>query len=240
MVDILYADGDSNTYGDEIYPAPFVQNKKTDKIEPAPTPDQEATFYSYRIANSWPGVLARLLGAHPINGAHPGSSNCGIFRRTIEWISENKEAITEDPSRFLVVIGWSEISRVEYYDDKEQWWHSMGVNFSHSDKKKAAGRYYSDLYTDHQGATKYAQYMASLSIILQSLSVRYLFFNAFENQRTDRKYLGNMIPDHVWISEPMHATCNTANHPKGEGGHFLEAGNAFWAQLLRDRYLGDV
>jgi hypothetical protein len=95
MKKILYANGDSMTYGMEILGDKNRQEENKD--------------YAY------PAELSKLLGIETtINAAYCGAPNEFIFRKTIVDLLE-LEKMGHDPQDIFVVIGWSSICRGEIY-----------------------------------------------------------------------------------------------------------------------------
>ena len=95
MKKILYANGESLTFGMEIL-----------------------GDYSYLEENkqsAWPAALARLAGIDQVlNRAHCGASNEFIHKRTIIDLTK-MAAEGQDPRETVVAIGWSSICRQEIY-----------------------------------------------------------------------------------------------------------------------------
>ena len=56
-----------------------------------------------------------------INISSEGASNDKILRTTIDWITENKEKISE----IIVVIGWTQITRMEIFNDITKEWETQ-------------------------------------------------------------------------------------------------------------------
>ena len=93
---VLYTNGDSWTYGDEI-------THPTNKVN-----DDTIRYY-----NTWPWILSQELNIGVcINESLPGRSNYRIFRRTLDfifkWIERGK-----DPKDLMIVIGWTTSERYE-------------------------------------------------------------------------------------------------------------------------------
>ena len=77
----LYTIGDSWTYGDELV-----------------NPKEE----------SWPSVLSKELDCELVNDAQCGGPNDWMFRRTIEWVCQQKSL-----DNTIVIVAWSEPNRRE-------------------------------------------------------------------------------------------------------------------------------
>ena len=103
----VYAVGDSFTYGDEL-----AEGEKQGVCI-----DNE-----YRLEHVYPTRLAHYLDIPSENVVNDGigaGSNCRCVRRTMkvtsDWIDDRK-----DPSKLLVVIGWSMPRRTEFYFTADQ------------------------------------------------------------------------------------------------------------------------
>lgn len=90
---ILFACGDSNTFGDEL----------SDRTK------------------AWPTRLGLMFGATVVNKAKPGRSNPYIYRTTMEWIATNRAAIQASPDDYMIVIGWTGPDRSEFKSDDWQY-----------------------------------------------------------------------------------------------------------------------
>jgi len=93
---VLYTNGDSWTYGDEItHPNTRINDETT------------------RYYNTWPWFLSQELNIGVcVNEALPGRSNYRIFRRTLNfifnWVERGK-----NPKDLMIVIGWTTPERYE-------------------------------------------------------------------------------------------------------------------------------
>lgn len=99
MVDIVYANGDSWSWGSEL--------------------GDESQHY--RDNHSYPGLIAKHLGLDLVNRSKPGGSNQRLFRTTIHDVSklllENKKP--------LVLLTWTEVHRFELFDISSKEWISF-------------------------------------------------------------------------------------------------------------------
>lgn len=93
---VLYSNGDSWTYGDEIV-------HPTNKVN-----DDSTRYY-----NTWPWILSQELNIGVcINDALAGRSNYRIFRRTLNFIFKWLES-GKSPKDLMIVIGWTTPERYE-------------------------------------------------------------------------------------------------------------------------------
>ena len=131
-IKLLYTIGDSWTYGDEL------ENPKKE---------------------CWPSVLSKELGCELVNDAQCGGPNDWMFRRTIEWVCQQKSF--DDTA---VIVGWSEPNRRE--EDYNTILQGEGM-------WEQVMKY---LYNDELAHYKSICYMISLQEIFKSKNIKYLFF----------------------------------------------------------------
>ena len=87
MIKKLYTIGDSWTYGWDL---------------------PGSNDYKVHKKDAWPTLLAREFNCELINEAWGGAPNDWMFRRTIEWVCQQKSF--DDTA---VIVGWSEPNRRE-------------------------------------------------------------------------------------------------------------------------------
>lgn len=185
--------------------------------------------------------LCRLLGGQEINLALTGASNDRIYNTTVEFVKEN-------PNIDLVVIGWSEVSRVQWfltnrgvpefvevnnlgvgrweyppeYNQRLAHWHQSGTNM---DYRTGLSHYWHErIYNLH----KY----------LEHLQIPHVFFNAFhEFMIPDPQY--QLDWNHCFVS-PYDPTdtyvdfCQAHDYKEITPGwyHFEAAAQLAWAQRV--------
>ena len=69
----------------------------------------------YNRQYSYGNILAEKLGYTPINIAEPGSTNPTIARSVLQWFSEE---YNKDEMEVFVLIGWTEVTRLEAPDTR--------------------------------------------------------------------------------------------------------------------------
>jgi hypothetical protein len=131
-IKLLYTIGDSWTYGDEL------ENPKKE---------------------CWPSVLSKDIGCKLINDSKNGGPNDWMFRRTIEWVCQQKSF--DDTA---VIVGWSEPNRRE--EDYNTILQGEGM-------WEQVMKY---LYNDELAHYKSICYMVTLQEFLKSKNIKYLFF----------------------------------------------------------------
>jgi|ETNmetMinimDraft_5_1059913.scaffolds.fasta_scaffold05417_2 hypothetical protein len=168
---ILLTVGDSFTYGDGL------ENPEKD---------------------TWPTLLSNSLDWDLVNLAESGASNDTIFRKTIEFISNN---LNEE---LFVIVGWSNPDRREervnikyktnqnnqsdknldgrvfdryYYDNKI---FTSFIPFPTKTRNDDIVKFiYANLDDEEHSITKTVNYQISLQYILNGLGIKYLYFNSF-------------------------------------------------------------
>lgn len=221
---ILFVNGDSNAAGYEMVPPGTTFDVMEQKPIPPLTRDE---MLAYQAANRWSTLVSKQFGWSCCNIACPGSSNGKIFRTTLQWISENLSNLRDH----FVIVGWSAVTRREYFLEKNNHWNDFGLNFKpvHQIEQKA----FESLVSPRQGFIELWQYKASLHNILKNHGVPHLFFNSYEAPSlVYGSYLRNLIDEDIIINTVMAEYCREKNCRVGRGGHFLEDGHAAWAEEI--------
>jgi hypothetical protein len=84
--------------------------------------DQHYTNIKYRESHVWLGLLAKRLGCEFDNRAQPANSNFAIGQQVAEYVRTNREHLED----IIVCIGWTERTRMSWYDD--HWTHNGFVS----------------------------------------------------------------------------------------------------------------
>ncbi len=219
---ILYADGCSLTYGEEL-------------------PEET------RERDCWPGVAARMLGADLVLGALPASSNDAIFRRVISFVS-NYLAEGGDPDDLTVGVCWTEWSRREFGDTimrhtpDETFYSSILMGFDDYGLPyfKKLKRIYQEYFdTDREGEQRYLNQVISVQSLLKLHGINYVFLNGimdagkfsqrFEPLKAmiDTRHFPNFRdPNGSFVQ-----FSDSHRFPKGKGFHPLEEGHAAWGEI---------
>jgi hypothetical protein len=82
----------------------------------------------YNRHHSYGNVLAAKLGYTPINIAEPASTNPTIARSILQWFSEKYDSNTMD---VLVLIGWTDSSRMEVPRDRISWYAQHNPHYDY-------------------------------------------------------------------------------------------------------------
>lgn len=177
----LYANGCSWTAGNGIEKDPALDS----------VPELDRSSYWKKL--SWPAQLASLMNCSFINDAEGGGSNQRILRLTTKFVREWPE---DQRDELIVIIGWTSIERGELfvsYDGVEQWCRfNMLQKFSNNWSKNSAPWPKDILHTLDQyqqthvrytmtsknSFNKFFQEVYLLSNLLESLSIKYIFFSS--------------------------------------------------------------
>lgn len=216
---ILYANGDSWTFGDEF---------------PVQYPMTEVNRYY----NTWPWQLAENLSIPlVINDAISAGSNARIFRRTCDfifsWLGKNR-----DSRDLVIVIGWTTPERTEIFHDDRNCRITVNqlVDNRHSSDLKEYQQIYYRLYNDNQGLLNQVRQMLMLRQLCQNLGIRYYDFialgcdaNVYQNLAI-KKY-GLKLDRLLYPLSWQHIT-NDENWSTFRYGHPTEQTHKLWADIL--------
>lgn len=159
----LYTIGDSWTFGEELV------NPKED---------------------SWPSVLSKELDCEVVNEAECGGPNDWMFRRTIEWVCQQKSL-----DNTIVIVAWSEPNRREEKFNPVMYGTKLW--------RKVMKYFYSDELSHYKSIC----YMVSLQEFLKSKNVKYLFFQPWCDILSSEKRLqtirNNKSKFSDWLSESV-------------------------------------
>lgn len=206
---LLYANGCSMTFGDELGPvgSPICNDR------------------------AWPQYLGNLMGIPVVNDAAPGASNDRIVRRTTAYIAQFLAHHPADELR--VVIGWTFPIRREFHDAIEDHWY----NFVPSDSKSAGPLtplYCPTFCSQEESIGRHFAQMLSVQGMLKEHRIPYAFFTAIWEREPRPEVYQRLIdysryyrPDinfYVWAVQNHYAF--------GPHGHPLETAHRDWAQAL--------
>jgi len=244
---LLYATGDSFTYGAEL----------------AEYPGKRVCYdHKYREKHAYPARLAEHLGLEKaINEGFGGGSNNYIIRKAMtflsQWIADGKP-----PSEVFVVVGWSFPSRNEFFfprqdthnikyldvkDNEEgyiQHFSNMWVDPTWpNDVKKFVGVYTNRFMWGGEGNTRYAIYLLGMQSFLKQHGFPYLFFNSCWSATPEVSESGiifSLIDQTRCLGlydkmEGMNCWCTYVKKTKQlPHGHPNEDGHDAWAKHLAD------
>ena len=246
---LLYATGDSFTYGAEL----------------AEHPDRVVCYdHEYRERHAYPTRLAKYLGLEQsINEGMGGGSNTHMVRKAMtflsQWIADGKS-----PSDVFVVIGWSMPRRIEFFYNQRieeqksevkdiesgyiqyfpDCWNGprwgKGYTAEVNDFFETYHKYFS---WSGESNTRYAIYLLSMQSFLKQHGFPYLFFNSCWEARPEISESGiifslidqTRFPGLQNKKESMNHWCTYAAKKKQQPrGHPNEAAHGVWAEHLAE------
>lgn len=229
---LLYANGCSMTYGYELADHPVTHICLDD---------------AYREAHAWPRRLAARLGAQQVvNDSIPGGSNDRILRTTIRWVLDFL-ASEGDAARLklLVVVGWSDPMRREYFIDGA-WKQAIPYhNYPDQPSLDRLNAVYRDVaWNDHESACRFVTQVLALQVFLQFHGIRFLFFDAlkscqetFAAARSEVAH-ASAISARTYVnfssSDGSMASVLSTATPHWKGRHPAEDGHEYWAGVLAE------
>ncbi len=138
----------------------------------------------------YPTILGSRIGSDfVVNHARSAASNFEITRKTMDYLFDyvyNKE---QDPEDLTVVVGWSLVSRHEYYDtsintstkEKRNQWIGITPN-SVSYRKDIPYYYYGLLHSTEQDMLNFFWQVITVQTFLKKHNIKYFFFKVDSGQ----------------------------------------------------------
>lgn len=190
---VLFADGDSWTFGSEIAAPELLSedgkgfgqgNRFKDTNITCTHPSNDY----YRIPRIWPTILAEKLGVECVNRAWPARSNDTIIASTLGWIMDNYIVPGKDTSELLVVVGWTSPERKNVIVEESNglptqytfWPNMLGTDFY----KGKIGKKYFEFYINHlwherEYISRFIEQNYTLDLFCKAHGIEYRTFNAF-------------------------------------------------------------
>ena len=156
-----------------------------------------------RESERWSYHLAKKLNMEDINLSSEGASNDRILRTTIEWLKENKDKFSD----VLVVIGWTQMTRTEFFNDVVGKWENQNfLSFGDGSEDLRSESFYEGQSKHMLQHTKlspndvwwrvYLKYFFSMEqrynsffnsilysqSIFKSFGIDYIYFASFDNE----------------------------------------------------------
>mgnify|MGYP003120513271 CR=1 FL=1 len=159
----LYANGCSFTLGDELTNPPLQR---------------------------FPSIIADTRNMNVINHARCGAGNVEICRKTMDYLMEYIDS-GKDPKDLDVVIGWSLVSRWQYFDDG---WKGITPN-SVSHNRDAAYYYYGLFQSTEKDMLDFMWEVMVVESFLKKHDINYFFFKIDAGQHIMWNQTGAEIID---------------------------------------------
>ena len=198
--------------------------------------------------NRLSSLISKHYDAIDINLAEGGGSNEMIFRKIFDWIQDNTDKLKDT----LFLIGWTESTRFEYWDNIREEYGKIDVSsFTNANREKDNkdeinhwNFYWKNYFGEKECLKKTNQYIFSLNNIFQNNNCNYLFFNSIGKlTELTKKYYPNqlhMYDDFIESSWEKFCGGNYQDIKDGEGlsyyakndGHPSDKGNRIWFEEL--------
>ena len=158
---------------------------------------------SNRETQRWSYHLAKKLNMEDVNLSSEGVSNDTIIRTTIEWLKENKDKFSD----ILVIVGWTQMTRTEFFNDVTKEWENQNfVSFGDDNTDKTTEEFYenqskhmlrhTELSPNDLWWRVYLKYFFSMEqrynsffnsilfsqSIFKSFGIDYIHFESFDNE----------------------------------------------------------
>ena len=178
---------------------------------------------------AWPAKLGQLLGLEVDNRGHQAQGNTYIFRHAVQAVSQH--------SYDLVVIGWTDVSRIELTTPSGQ---PTSITAHHLQPYLISGpcreawvrEYYTQHYSDSYSYQLWTCYMLALQGLFKQRKQPYLMINVAGLQGTydqcpsELELLWDQLDLSCFVGWPHRGMIEiAADAPRGPGGHPLELGH---------------
>jgi hypothetical protein len=196
-----------------------------------------------RESERWSYHLAKKLNMEDINLSSEGASNDRILRTTIEWLKENKDKLSD----VLVVIGWTQMTRTEFFNDVIGKWENQNflsfgdgsedyygeqskVKHIHKSPDDTWWRVYLKYYFSME--QRYNSFFNSIlysQSIFKSFGIDYIYFASFDNE-LEKISFEDLIDEKHIIRDNM-----ILNDFSDDAGHPGIKSHKKWADFLFEK-----
>lgn len=195
-----------------------------------------------RENTAWPYVLGKNLDFEVINKGQGGASNDYMFRTAIES--------TVDDRYDLIVLQWSEPSRMEVWHDDRPISVTAHSNWRNIGELSWMQDYYRYSYNDLFRYRTWYVHVLALQEYFKSINQNYLFCNLAglqgfyedsDGYYESLKHLWDKVDEKNYVGWPIDGFLEfQGDCAKGPGGHPLELGHERIANKIYEhiRYLG--
>ena len=225
----LYANGDSFVFGQGLDP---------EKI----TSENVYSFTELKRTNGFTGIICDTLGIdHYINNALPGGSNDRMLRTTIQDLIKLKQ--TYKPEEVLVVLGFTESQRSEFYvmENRNYMPYMPSCPPNTLKSKKVWETYLSYCDDEIQSQYRYITNIISLQSFLVANGFNYVFTETVQVILGKGGFLHNHAIDQTLVNEidinhyvnPSFSHYDSTLHlPRSECHHPLAPSHKLWAEYV--------
>ncbi len=249
MINHLYVNGDSWTYGNGIDEDPQVLADGL-KIP---------LFTDERLLYTWGSVLGKKLGVNITNGSIGGGSNARIVRTTCDFLQQYP---TEEYKNLLVILGWTTVERNEIFINRDGYSEkyyafNAAQKFSDQFNKDVSPDinrfnntinvyqrgYVTNVQNNEMNITSYFTQLTLMKNLLDNLKIKYIFFNAIpwhwlQLEQDVAKFEGRLI-SHAGTKfigsltrETMSSFIEDNDYPMSTCKHTMTVGHKAWADRI--------
>jgi hypothetical protein len=227
---ILYANGCSMTYGDEIGDDLLTFSSSNPNLSPL----SQAEHRAYRERHSYPAFVAKRMSIpRVINAAARGASNDRIVRTSIADLL--KLRADHPATKIHALIGWSATSRREIFIGNEERYFDL-----HAGHKKNANQEIDIMHRmifghfsgEQEERDRFLTQAVSLQAVCDTLDVGYAACFCVGRYRSGDPLLKHLR--NTFDIEDFMTFTKTKKIRTGKNNHPLEEGHALWADLIFD------
>jgi hypothetical protein len=249
MINHLYVNGDSWTYGNGVDEDPKVIHDGL-KI---PLQINE------RLSYTWASYLAKKLSVEVTNGSIGGGSNARIVRTTSDFLQKYPK---EEYKNLLMIIGWTTVERNEIFINRQDYpdrYYAFNAAQKFSDQfntdvSSEVSRfngvvnmyqkgYVTNVQNNEMNITNYFIQLTLMKNLLENLGIKYMFFNAIpwhwlQMEQDVTKFEGRLVrhagPKFIGslTRETMSSFVEHNNYPMSSCKHTMSLGHEAWANRL--------
>ena len=234
--------GCSHANGAEMHHDPSLNFEKLSPVEQV----------EYDAQNSYPVLLAEMLGYEPLNYSISGGSNDAMTRIVLEQI----DSLTDQD---IVIACWTGIDRGELWHEEHQYWRPINytnpyIHQLYPNKFSKAGINIGPLVDRHQDYHEYAKQwlmfegnyqrghknkiknVLATNYMLNSRNIRTVNLDSFQGIYSETF----AWPADVFrpFDKPEDEFCNFAvnrDYKHGPGGHFFRPAHVAYAEYVYDK-----
>ncbi len=223
---ILYVNGDSHSAGAQAVNDYAFANDDFSKVALGKKPHPENLKVSYG------SNLSNFLKLALVCDAEAGCSNERIIRTTYDYLN-----IKDNKQKTLIVIGWTNWTRTEWFDEDLNELIQINASFENSatpNLLKKFKHYVAKLnIVDKQ--IEWNDKIYQLHLDLNELNIPHLFFNANDDLAlvpNNKRYDWNNSYIFPYDTTNYLKICHEAGYRHNEWYHYKQDAHLFWARYL--------
>lgn len=248
MINHLYVNGDSWTYGNGIDEDPIIKSAGL-KL---PLEADE------RLSYTWAAELGRLLSVNVSNNSLGGASNARILRTTTEFIQKYPK---HEYKNLLVIIGWTTVERNEIFINRPDYpnrYYAFNAAQKFSDQFNLTiptevtkfnnivnmyqKGYVTNVQNNEMNITNYFTQLTLMKSLFENLGIKYIFFNAIpwhwlqmeqEVAKFESRLVSHAGPKFIGsLTRETMSTFTQDNYPLSTCKHTMVDGHNAWAKRV--------